>query len=219
MNLEELRQIQIEERTRGDLQPLLRSFYKDVAEYIKDLQIEREDVLKNPVQGSNKVNRRLEDEIKSVKEVVEIIYGRRVGKMLKVASLAAVGLRDEDISMSEEEEILFKNLVRLLRENRNVILKITSGDGMDDNIESVIDTDAIDPQKKNIGGNNKNTLNDGMASDLSRIELKMIQGVGEIYGVDGETYNLDEGDIVSLPEENAKILIDAKVAKIIENRK
>jgi DNA replication initiation complex subunit (GINS family) len=201
------------------LQPLLRSFYKDVAEYIKDLQIEREDVLKNPVQGSNKVNRRLEDEIKSVKEVVEIIYGRRVGKMLKVASLAAVGLRDEDISMSEEEEILFKNLVRLLRENRNVILKITSGDGMDDNIESVIDTDAIDPQKKNIGGNNKNTLNDGMASDLSRIELKMIQGVGEIYGVDGETYNLDEGDIVSLPEENAKILIDAKVAKIIENRK
>ena len=219
MNLEELRQIQIEERTRGDLQPLLRSFYKDVAEYIKDLQMEREDVLKNPVQGSNKVNRRLEDEIKSVKEVVEIIYGRRVGKMLKVASLAAVGLRDENISMSEEEEILFKNLVRLLRENRNVILKITSGDGMDDNIESVTDTDAIDPQKKNIGGNNKNILNDGMASDLSRIELKMIQGVGEIYGVDGETYNLDEGDIVSLPEENAKILIDAKVAKIIENRK
>ncbi len=216
MNLEELRQIQIEERTRGDLQPLLRSFYKDVAEYIKGLQIEREDVLKNPTQGSNKINRRLEDEIKSVKEVVEIIYGRRVGKMLKVASLAAAGLRDEDVSMSEEEEILFKNLVMLLRENRNAILKIISDGDMNDDMASAIDTDITDSQEENSDENDRSTLNDGIVSDLSKIELKMVQGVGEIYGVDGETYNLDEGDIVSLPEENAKILIDAKVAKRIE---
>ena len=43
-----------------------------------------------------------------------------------------------------------------------------------------------------------------------------MQEVGEIYGVDGNTYDLREGRIISLPKENAQPLIKAKVVQITD---
>ena len=84
MNLEDLREIQIEERTRSDLQPLLDSFYVDVSEYLQNLRVEKENMLQGDVDAVGaKTIRRIDDEIKTVVGVVEAIYDRRVGKILK----------------------------------------------------------------------------------------------------------------------------------------
>ena len=67
MNLEDLREIQIEERTRSDLQPLLDSFYADVSEYLQDLRVERENILEGGIDAVDaKTVRRIEDEIKTL---------------------------------------------------------------------------------------------------------------------------------------------------------
>ena len=114
MNLEDLREIQIEERTRSDLQPLLDSFYVDVSEYLQNLRVEKENILQGDVDSVDaKTIRRVDDEIKTVVGVVEAIYDRRVGKILKGASLTAAGLGERDGSLAGEEVGLFRDLVEL----------------------------------------------------------------------------------------------------------
>ena len=53
-------------------------------------------------------------------------------------------------------------------------------------------------------------------AETSNITIKVVQEVGEIYGVDGNTYDLKEGEIISLPKENAEPLIKAKVVQITD---
>ena len=211
MNLEDLREIQIEERTRSDLQPLLDSFYTDVSKYIQDLRVERENILEGSVDAVDaKTVRRIEDEIKTVGEVVEAIYDRRVGKILKGASLTAAGLGKRDGSLAGVEVELFRNLVELLQKNRIKILEqISSEKG--DKPQREIETNQINeevPLQENIDQKGE--------EETSNITIKVMQEVGEVYGVDGNTYNLREGKIISLPKENAQPLIKAKVVQVTD---
>jgi len=211
MNLEDLREIQIEERTRSDLQPLLDSFYTDVSKNIQDLRVERENILEGSVDAVDaKTVRRIEDEIKTVGEVVEAIYDRRVGKILKGASLTAAGLGKRDGSLAGVEVELFRNLVELLQKNRIKILEqISSEKG--DKPQREIETNQINeevPLQENIDQKGE--------EETSNITIKVMQEVGEVYGVDGNTYNLREGKIISLPKENAQPLIKAKVVQVTD---
>tara|TARA_B100000809_G_C15082582_1_gene510185 strand:+ start:592 stop:1236 length:645 start_codon:yes stop_codon:yes gene_type:complete len=211
MNLEDLREIQIEERTRSDLQPLLDSFYTDVSKYIQDLRVERENILEGSVDAVDaKTVRRIEDEIKTVGEVIEAIYDRRVGKILKGASLTAAGLGKRDGSLAGVEVELFRNLVELLQKNRIKILEqISSEKG--DKPQREIETNQINeevPLQENIDQKGE--------EETSNITIKVMQEVGEVYGVDGNTYDLREGKIISLPKENAQPLIKAKVVQVTD---
>jgi len=211
MNLEDLREIQIEERTRSDLQPLLDSFYTDVSKYIQDLRVERENILEGSVDAVDaKTVRRIEDEIKTAGEVVEAIYDRRVGKILKGASLTAAGLGKREGSLAGVEVELFRSLVELLQKNRIKILeRISSEKG--DKPQREIETNQINeeaPLQENIDQKGE--------EETSNITIKVMQEVGEIYGVDGNTYDLREGKIISLPKENAQPLIKAKVVQVTD---
>jgi len=211
MNLEDLREIQIEERTRSDLQPLLDSFYVDVSKYLQDLRVERENSLEGSIDAVDaKTVRRIEDEIKTVGEVVEAIYDRRVGKILKGASLTAAGLGKRDGSLAGVEVELFRDLVELLQKNRIEILEWTSSK-KGDKAQREIETNQISedaPLQENVDQKGE--------KETSNITIKVVQEVGEIYGVDGNTYDLREGRVISLPKENAQPLIKAKVVQITD---
>ncbi|MFL2521101.1 MAG: hypothetical protein ACJ0QU_01810 [Halobacteriales archaeon] len=211
MNLEDLREIQIEERTRSDLQPLLDSFYVDVSKYLQNLRVEKENILQGGVDAVDaKTVRRIDDEIKTVVGVVEAIYDRRVGKILKGASLTAAGLGERDGSLAGGEVELFRDLVELLQNNRNEILQRVSSEEREDT-QQEMETDQIDEQKPP----QKNMDQTG-DEEASNIKIKVVQEMGEIYGVDGNTYDLKEGKIMSLPKENAQPLIKAKVVQIMD---
>ena len=211
MNLEDLREIQIEERTRSDLQPLLDSFYVDVSEYLQNLRVEKENILQGDVDSVDaKTIRRIDDEIKTVVGVVEAIYDRRVGKILKGASLTAAGLGERDGSLAREEVGLFKDLVGLLQNNRNEILQRVSSEERD-HTQQEVETNQISEQKPP-----QNNMDQAEEGEASNITIKVVQEVGEIYGVDGNTYDLKEGEIISLPKENAEPLIKAKVVQIMD---
>ncbi|ELY95065.1 hypothetical protein C483_01836 [Natrialba hulunbeirensis JCM 10989] len=146
MNLNELRSVQSKERKKDSLQNLRPSFYQEVGEYIAELEDEREraaDRAEDPF-SSPEVGR-LTDEIETAKDVVEAIYERRMGKLVKQASLAAAGMAANDEGLTAEEADLFDDLVERIGSNKSRVLDVLEGveDGADE--RSRIDTSSDDP--------------------------------------------------------------------------
>ncbi|SFS50173.1 DNA replication complex subunit Gins51 [Halostagnicola kamekurae] len=128
MNLDELRSVQSKERQKDSLQNLRPSFYQEVGEYISDLEdrrdraaAEAEDPFSSPEVS------RLTDEIETAKDVVEAIYERRMGKLVKQASLSAAGMAANDEGLTAEEADLFDDLVDRIQSNKTRVLDVLEG--------------------------------------------------------------------------------------------
>ena len=106
MNLEDLRSAQTRERATDGLQDLRDSFYADVADYIQELT----------------------DRIGTAEQVVEAIYERRMGKLVKQASLAAAGMPDDENGLTAEEQALYGDLVERIEANKAHVLDVVAGD-------------------------------------------------------------------------------------------
>ena len=130
MNLDELRSVQSKERKKDSLQNLRPSFYQEVGEYIADLEDERDRVAEQADDpfSSPEVGR-LTDEIETAKDVVEAIYERRMGKLVKQASLAAAGMAADDEGLTAEEAALFDDLVDRISANKSRVLDVLEGVG------------------------------------------------------------------------------------------
>ncbi len=148
MNLDELRTVQSKERQKDSLQNLRPSFYQEVGEYITDLEDERnraaeraDDPFASPEVG------RLTDEIEAARDVVEAIYERRMGKLVKQASLAAAGMPADDDGLTAEEQDLFSDLVDRIQTNKGRVLDVLEGerpDGSDATDDSTADATGTD---------------------------------------------------------------------------
>jgi DNA replication factor GINS len=129
VNLDELRAVQDREREKDSLQHLRDSFYAEVGQYIGDLRAERErqaDRAEDPFADAEV--RRLTDEIETAEEVAESIYERRMGKVVKTASLAAAGYRAETEGLTDEEADLFDDLVERIEDNQETVLDVLGGE-------------------------------------------------------------------------------------------
>ncbi|APW98310.1 hypothetical protein CHINAEXTREME_11125 [Halobiforma lacisalsi AJ5] len=129
MNLDELRSVQSKERQKDSLQNLRPSFYQEVGEYIADLEEERDRAAERAEDpfSSPEVSR-LTDEIETAKDVVEAIYERRMGKLVKQASLAAAGMAADDEGLTAEEADLFDDLVDRIESNKSRVLDVLEGE-------------------------------------------------------------------------------------------
>ncbi|ELY83247.1 DNA replication complex subunit Gins51 [Natrinema gari] len=128
MNLDELRSVQSKERQKDSLQNLRPSFYQEVGEYIADLEDERDRVAdRTDDPFSSPEVSRLTDEIETAKDVVEAIYERRMGKLVKQASLAAAGMPADDEGLTAEEGDLFDDLVERIESNKSRVLDVLEG--------------------------------------------------------------------------------------------
>ena len=129
MDLDELRAVQTRERATDGLQELRDSFYSDVATYIQELRDERDSVAdesEDPFRNTT-VNE-LTDEIEVAEQVAEAIYERRIGKLVKQASLAAAGMPADQEGLTTEERDLYTDLVGRIRENKQGVLDVIAGD-------------------------------------------------------------------------------------------
>ncbi|WP_231182696.1 hypothetical protein [Haladaptatus sp. DYF46] len=143
MNLDELRSVQSKERSKDSLQHLRESFYADVGSYIRGLREERERAAERADDpfDSAEVNQ-LTDEIKTAEEVVEAVYERRVGKVVKRASLSAAGIPADEEGLTSEEQQLFSDLVERIESNKTTVLDVLSGD--EGSVESTANEPASD---------------------------------------------------------------------------
>lgn len=150
MNLEDLRSAQTRERATDGLQDLRDSFYADVATFIEDLKDRREtaaEVADDPF-GDPEVQE-LTDKIETAEQVAEAIYERRMGKLVKQASLAAAGMPDDENGLTAEEQELYTDLVERIESNKAHVLDVISGDadsaaGDDDSGGAAPSPDALD---------------------------------------------------------------------------
>ncbi|WP_049970153.1 DNA replication complex subunit Gins51 [Haladaptatus cibarius] len=146
MNLDELRSVQSKERSKDSLQHLRESFYEDVGSYIGSLRDERERAAEradNPF-DSSEVNR-LTDEIQTAEDVVEAIYERRVGKVVKRASLSAAGIPADEEGLTNEEQELFSDLVERIESNKSTVLDVLSGEEPNQSDSSPTETMSSEP--------------------------------------------------------------------------
>ena len=129
MNLDELRSVQSKERAKDSLQHLRESFYADVGEYVAALKDQRDHAAEQADDPFDdpEVNR-LTDEVHTAEEVVEAVYERRVGKVVKRASLAAAGMPVDEDGLTSEEQELFAELVERIESNKADVLDVLSGE-------------------------------------------------------------------------------------------
>jgi len=129
MNVDELQSVQSRERQASSLQHLRGSFYEEAGEYIGELRAERDQraaASDNPFDDEE--IERLTDEIRTAERTVESIYERRVGKVVKLASIAAAGMPCDDGGLTTEEERLFEALVDRIERNRESVLAVLDGE-------------------------------------------------------------------------------------------
>jgi DNA replication factor GINS len=129
MNLDELQSVQSRERQASSLQHLRSSFYEEAAAYIGELRERRTQVAAesdNPFDDPDV--ERLSDEIRTAEGTVESIYERRVGKVVKLASIAAADMPYDDDGLTREEEQLFGTLVEAIEGNRERVLSVLDGE-------------------------------------------------------------------------------------------
>jgi DNA replication factor GINS len=132
MDLDELRSVRRTERQKDSLQHLRDSFYEDVAAYIEERKAERRraaDAADDPF-GDPEVGQ-LTDEISTAEDVVEAIYERRVGKVVKLASFAAADMSADKSGLTAEERALFEDLVDRIKQNRRTVLDTLAGEESD----------------------------------------------------------------------------------------
>jgi len=129
MNLDELQSVQSRERQTDSLQQLRATFYEDAAAFIQELREERSKAaeIANDPFDSPDVNR-LSDDIRTAEQTVEAIYERRVGKVVKMASLAAADMPTEQDGLTNEEQELFETMVAAIEDHRGRILNVLGGD-------------------------------------------------------------------------------------------
>ena len=125
MDLDELRSVQSKERSKDSLQHLRDSFYEDVAAYLSERKRQRDERAASVDQPfSDEQVRKLSNEIDTAEEVVESLYERRVGKVVKLASFAAAGAPTDTDGMTVQEAELFEDLVVRIEQNKSRVLDV-----------------------------------------------------------------------------------------------
>jgi len=129
MKLDELQSVQSRERQTDQLQQLRATFYEEAGQFVAQLREERERAAERADDpfDAPEVNR-LSDDIKTAEQTVEAIYERRVGKIVKMASLAAADMPTEDGGLTQEERELFETMVEAIEGNRKHVLDVIAGE-------------------------------------------------------------------------------------------
>jgi len=123
MNLEELQSARDRERRTDKLQELRDSFYADADEFLRQLRRERERAAEradDPFDAPEVT--RLTDEIDTAEGTVEAVFQRRIGKLVKAASLAAADQPIDTDGMTAEERALFEEMVGEIEATRERVL-------------------------------------------------------------------------------------------------
>lgn len=220
MNLEELRRIRERERSTDSPQSLRKEFYEDVADYLSELRVKREQRASNtddPFQDP--AVRRISDELATAERTVEALYERRIGKIVKLASFAAADMSADQDGLTPEEQQVFDDIVQTIKSSRSSVLS---------QLHESTETDSVADETLHRGekgpeNNAPQTVDDEPESpadtsenSVDRLTVRITEDVGTIVGIDDRSYELGKNDIVTLPRQNAEPLVSRDVAETLQ---
>ena len=179
MNLDELQSVRDRERQTDKPQQLRESFYADVGGFVEQLRAERERAAQRHDSPYADEVMQLTDEIDAAQQLVEDIHERRIGKVVKAASLEAAELSPEVKGLTTEERDLFEQLVSDIEGHRREVL-------------STVEGKQSDPTE---GESNGDTTSSGPATDGSEVTAADLMGPdGVTPGDDGTETDREPGD-------------------------
>lgn len=210
MDLDDLRQTQAEERRSEKLQELSDAFYEDAAEYIESLR-EKRDAHEDPYSEDAQ---RLNDALSSARQVTEAIYERRVGKVVKMASLSANGHPASEDRMTREEREMFESIVSEIRASQERIEETL--EGALKNVETKPETRTKTGPRGVTGDEPADEEADEEAEQEAETDgyttVRVVESLPEFVGTDGREYSLGQEDVARIPEENARALCEKEAA-------
>jgi DNA replication factor GINS len=131
VNIDELQSVRDRERQTDKPQQLRESFYTDVGAFVEQLRAERDRAAERHDSPYADEVMQLTDEIDATQQLVEDIHERRIGKVVKAASLEAAELSPEVTGLTAEERDLFEQLVSDIEHHRQDVLAAVEGTGND----------------------------------------------------------------------------------------
>jgi DNA replication factor GINS len=208
MDLDDLRQTQADERRSEKLQELSDTFYEDAAEYIEGLRRKR-DACDDPYSDEAQ---RLNDALNSARQVTEAIYERRVGKVVKMASLSANGHPASEDRMTREEREMFDSIVSEIRTNQNRIEETLEGALKNPETETKKETGTPETSDAESAEPTQNDEPQQESQTDGYTTVRVVESLPEFVGTDGREYELGEEDVARIPEENARALCEKEAA-------
>jgi DNA replication factor GINS len=197
----------LREERKSKLVPLENDFYEKVAAQIRELQEEKTRI--EDIYGTKYAI--IDDELKTARKSIENIIERRIGKIIKEASLRASSKQKEkqDIeSMTQEERRFYNRLLELNTEIRRELLdKISRNEKLASGSLAAATLEIHEKETPK-----ETTLEDKKDISKEYIVVRLLKDIPTFVGVDGRNYTLAKEDIAVLSTVNAKALINRKAA-------
>lgn len=219
MHLDDLRTILLEERDTGELTTISHDLFTKISEHIRSLQ---QEVYSHEDPFSDEA-RVLIEKVSSVRTTVEEVFRIRTDKIVGLALSQAEGSyleREELRALIPAELEMFNQIVEAIRQSKTQLIEWkttpvpqarilhaeedecfrTSEPDLTDDIDRAEDSDYFKPDIK--------TSPD--ASFTNDIVLAL-SSMEPFMGIDGRTYEMEAGDILTLPSRNAQVLVERDI--------
>ena len=207
--LEKLRQMLLDMQHSGRLSHIEPGLYDDARAYIEKRKTDYYD-LKNPLES--RMGSLLIEEIGSVTEAVQEIFSVRTRQILDLAFQQMEGQyfdKDEGRKMLPEERAMYEQIITAIRECREALVRGGASPFGSDNAAAV---ERID-EGEGLSEPRRTSAVPAPRPIQSPYALVHIRSdVESFMGMDGRTYVLKMGDIVTLPENNADVLCEHDIA-------
>ncbi len=207
MHLDELRSLLLSERESGRLSVIPFDLYDSTQKEIKNLTKEVYEI-EDPFSDRA---RSLIEKVASFRETLEEIYRLRSQKILELARVQSEATyfdKEEVKRMVSRERELFDEVRNAVERSKSQLLLGLQIDKHDS--ETLSETRTEGETVTNSRDIDETTL-------LHPYSLvRVIADMDPFMGIDGKTYNLAKGDIVTLPLRNAEVLIERNIVLNIQ---
>jgi DNA replication initiation complex subunit (GINS family) len=185
------------EKNTSLLTELIPNFYRDLSEFLKNLNNRLEN------EKSHQKITLLKDEIQNISKIAINVYELREKKILLAAVSRIRGGNPDLKNMTEEEKNLFYSVIKSMENSRKKILENKT---------------EIDEIKTEIKKEEKKEENEEPTEKKENINpiARVTQNIPEFIGTDKNKYHLRKNDILTLPKDMAEMLLKRGAIEKIE---
>ena len=204
--LEKLRQTLLDMHHTGRLSYIEPGLYEDAREYIEKLKTDYYG-LENPLES--RAGSLVIEEIGSITDTVQEIFSLRTRQILDLAFQQIEGQyfdREEAKKMLPAERAMYGQIIDAIEGCRETLVHgeeypfgsagAAAMDSIDEPVETVVSPEPAAPRP--------------VTSPYALVYIR--SDMESFMGVDGRVYALKQGDIVTLPENNADVLCERDIA-------
>ncbi len=205
-----LRKIQQSERQSPTLTHIHPEFYPELSRYLSRLH--------NRLEKENTPQKQmlLHEELQNIEKIARNIYEHREKKLILAAVSKARGGSPSLKNMVREEKTFFQNLLNLIFDARSSILDQNPGEQTNE-VKKEIPKEPNDFKEHRTPEQQQETAPVQQEKELREPNthplIRVLKEMPSFVGTDTKTYHLNKGDILSIPEDMAEMLVKRKVAQ------